>query len=141
MQWTPSLPDEFRRRRGYELRAHLPELIWPNVDEAFMNEHCATVGKLASMVVEMSSSEVAGGHASHETGRGRSPDHVVRASADRGATPEQTGNGAAGTSPAGNVETGPADRVAGSTPSDAVAGGLSRRGGVDKQSAIPSADS
>ncbi|MGC9453385.1 MAG: glycosyl hydrolase [Phycisphaerae bacterium] len=29
LQWTPNLPREFRRRRGYDLRDHLPELVYP----------------------------------------------------------------------------------------------------------------
>jgi hypothetical protein len=29
VQWTPALPREFRRRRGYDLRDHLPELSYP----------------------------------------------------------------------------------------------------------------
>lgn len=29
LQWTPSLPREFRKRRGYDLRDHLVELVYP----------------------------------------------------------------------------------------------------------------
>ena len=42
----------------------------PNVDQAFMDEHCATVGRLASMVADMS----------RDTGlRGQAPGEIVAA--------------------------------------------------------------
>jgi len=35
LQWTPQLPREFIRRRGYDLRDHLPELVLPSGGEEF----------------------------------------------------------------------------------------------------------
>ncbi len=33
--WTPEMPRAFRKRRGYDLRDHLPELVYPDADGDF----------------------------------------------------------------------------------------------------------
>lgn len=59
-------------------------LSLPNVDQAFMDEHCATVGRLASMVADKSPDCVI---------RGQATDCVVRGQArntgDRAQTPDE----------------------------------------------------
>ena len=35
IHWTPDVPREFVRRRGYDVRDHLPELVYPSADGAF----------------------------------------------------------------------------------------------------------
>ena len=49
-------------------------LSLPNVDQAFMDEHCATVGRLASMVADMSPDNVIRGQAPDTGDRALTPD-------------------------------------------------------------------
>jgi hypothetical protein len=37
--WTPNLPEEFRKRRGYDLIPHLPELVAGGTPEADAVRH------------------------------------------------------------------------------------------------------
>ena len=53
INWTPSLPDEFRRRRGYDLRPFLPVLAGHIVDsrlasDRFLNDFRRTIGDLVA---------------------------------------------------------------------------------------------
>ena len=50
-----------------------------DVDQAFMDEHCATVGRLASMVASMSPDNVAPRQTSDRVVRGQAPDTGDRA--------------------------------------------------------------
>ena len=52
-------------------------LSLPNVDQAFMDEHCATVGRLASMVADLSPDAGIRGRAPHEVGTGLSSNAIA----------------------------------------------------------------
>ena len=52
-------------------------LSLPNVDQAFMDEHCATVGHLASMVADLSAETGAGGQAPDGDGGGLPSNAIV----------------------------------------------------------------
>lgn len=52
-------------------------LSLPNVDQAFMDEHCATVGRLASMVAVRSADAGIRGQAPHEASAGLSSNAIA----------------------------------------------------------------
>ena len=52
-------------------------LSLPDVDQAFMDEHCTTVGRLASMVTEMSPDSVIRGQARDTGTRAQVPDRAA----------------------------------------------------------------
>jgi len=58
VQWTPAAPREFSRRRGYDLRGRLPELIWPAADEAFSRVRYDFRRTLTELFVESFSAQI-----------------------------------------------------------------------------------
>ena len=72
-------------------------LSLPNVDQAFIDEHCATVARLASMVADMSPDKGVRGRASGGADRGQDTGGAARGEAPddraRGRTPEGLAGG------------------------------------------------
>lgn len=75
-----------------------------NVDQAFMDEHCATVGRLASMVVNLSSDTGMQGQAPSEIGGG---DDAATASSITGQAPDEAGGSLPSNALAGEPRIGP----------------------------------
>ena len=75
----------------------------PNVDQEFMNEHCATVERLTRMVEDMSGKHGVRGTARDSAATGRSPGgDVEHVSAGTGAG-SMPSSGAAGNAPPGGI--------------------------------------
>ena len=56
--WTPELPQQFKRRRGYDLREHLPELFCPLAGGEFSKVRCDYYRTVTELFVENFSAQV-----------------------------------------------------------------------------------
>lgn len=58
IQWTPQLPREFKKRRGYDLRDHLPELFYPLAGQEFSKVRMDYRRTVTELFVESFSEQV-----------------------------------------------------------------------------------
>lgn len=63
--WSAALPEEFQRRRGYDLRPHLPELLFDRTDACFSTLRHDFFRTLADVFTESYSAQIGGWCRSH----------------------------------------------------------------------------
>ncbi len=59
LPWTAELPKEFKRRRGYDLRERLPELLYPRAEEDFSKVRQDYYRTIAELFVEAYTAQIA----------------------------------------------------------------------------------